>query len=731
MTNTEQILLKRKHMLLIKEGKESATKEKEAMIGSFLSNIQNLGFTFAQKTMTYLMSGTEDAIVGLYGEIVPVLKEMVGADKEYNPMYPNFPEQVMEADKAELFWNAFIHYASFGTLLPEYEEKERFPLIGEYKLTELNVGTEEDMMSIFTNLVASKTSLSNQDKEDMAVFVKETDFAGYLPDEVPLKENCAFLGKLIMENCKDFDPERLNRLFGTPTDVLRLLAALSDGDISLSSAKNIRFRKLKRPERRFVMDLLCGCKKPEEDMFRYRALWVTAGEILHPGEFAKNKKYGNIVNAFRLLRENKKPLFWSGKVEEAIKKGHAKEAIELLKQRPGEFARRLNKLFSIGDSMEVMQNFADVADAVATPVLWQVKEYFAEREESKNGVRVFFPKGNTAKVFTKEEPLPPIHEEECRTMEEICDFALRKQYKERPEMGKVYIDKDLKHYAIPFSQRSAGSAFKMITRGSRIPIEKDKKILRSFIWWTNTERDDRVDVDLSVAVYDDNWKIVRHVSYTNLRDNDFRIVHSGDITNGGKFGGKGVAEFIDMDIDNIAEHGGRYAVVEVYCYNCIPFCKLPCSFGWMERTKLGTGKKFEAKSVQQNMALTADSYIAIPVIIDCKTREVVWADLNCTARSATWGNNLESNLKGATASAYAVVNMKKPSLYDLVFNNAVARGSVTMDRNAADIIFSNDTTKPVVLETTVVDGKEEVKAVEKDVPIITAYDLDYYMGQLL
>jgi len=66
--------------------------------------------------------------------------------------------------------------------------------------------------------------------------------------------------------------------------------------------------------------------------------------------------------------------------------------------------------------------------------------------------------------------------------------------------------------------------------------------------------------------------------------------------------------------------------------------------------------------------------------------------------------------------------------------NAMARGTVVDSRNEADIIFSNDTTIPfeIVVEKDEQTGEEKRVVKDKpEVPIITAYDLDYFMGQLL
>ena len=82
-----------------------------------------------------------------------------------------------------------------------------------------------------------------------------------------------------------------------------------------------------------------------------------------------------------------------------------------------------------------------------------------------------------------------------------------------------------------------------------------------------------------------------------------------------------------------------------------------------------------------------------------------------------------TNFTATLASCYSVVNMTKTNMFDLISLNVAARGDFTTDRNEADIIFDTSTKKPVV---TVNDAE-----VEKDIPIITPYDVDYFMSQLM
>ena len=742
MNATNKILLRRKNLLIVEpiNADYEQTKNEQALVVTMMKNVQSLGFTFSKELFEALSHMNRDELKVFYSDLIPALKELVGADVEYNPMYPNFPTQVAEMDGIELFINAIVHYWSFGTLMPEYEKDERLPLIDVNKMALLSTGNHEDLMEIFKNLVASKTSLSAQDKEDVTTIIKDcADYAKYLPDEIPLKENVALIGKLIIEEAPVKSASAISKYFRTATDVLRLVTALSDGDISL--AGKTKYRNLKRRERRMILDLLANCGNITEDLFRYQYEWIRVAEILHPFEY-NYPRYKNVNKAFDTLRNDKKPLMFGGKVQAAILRKDMKAAADLLKSRPGEFARQLDKVLRDSDNPAyILECFKSVAVEISAPVLLQVRQHFIGRmAETPNPVRVFFPKGNLAKAMSIKNELPAIDKTICQNVAKACRDALIEQYKSKESLGKVYVDEEFKNYLVPFSQRSASSTTKSVVRGSQLPIKSDATAVRAFIWWTNTAKDNgwdegRVDIDLSAAIYDSDWNYVEHVSYTRLRSGKMKAFHSGDITNGGSHKGKGVAEFIDVDIDAVAENG-RYIVFQVYNFTGQNYSTLEnCRFGWMEREDVQSGEIFEPTTVNMVMDVNAEGKTAIPVIFDCVERKFIWCDMNLGIDSSHRGGiNLESNISGVTATCYAMTHLNKPNIYDLAMLNAMARGTVVTDRNEADIIFSNDTTIPfeIVVEKDETTGEEKRVVKDKvDVPIITSFDTDYFMGNLL
>jgi len=82
-----------------------------------------------------------ESLAVFYKQLVKDLRVKVGAHRQFNPMYPNFPEQVMEMSAARLYLNALIHYAT--NRLPAHEKEERPSLADETKLRIVELGSRE------------------------------------------------------------------------------------------------------------------------------------------------------------------------------------------------------------------------------------------------------------------------------------------------------------------------------------------------------------------------------------------------------------------------------------------------------------------------------------------------------------------------------------------------------------------------------------------------------------
>jgi len=688
--NTNEIYMRRRNKVILSEG---TGKVDLTYIATLMKNLENLGYTLSPALVERLSTLDETRLEKFYTSTVTVLKQMVGAHREFSPMYPNFPTQVMEASEAELYVNAIMHYLGdvFGMrIMPEYEKAERMPLADNIKLKVIDLGTEEDFLTIGRAIIGAKSSISETDKADMSWFVKKykkdrNAIASLIPTEVTHKENLTYLTSLLLTEAPEMATEVI-KLYNSATDVLRLATALSDGDVSL--ATNTKFKNFSRPQRKLMMAIIDGMKNATEDMLRYKNRWIRLGERIHPNEY--KGRYDNAVKAFHDIRNNVKVTTFAGKVEEALASGDLTASLKLLKTRGGEMARRLDHLFRIANTRSqqnsVVTEFSKVAEKVATPVLLQVMAHFKHRND-ENDLRVIFPKGNVAKAIALDNELPLLNEKVCEDLVSICETNLKTRFAELDSMGKVYIGEEIDNHLVPFSQRSASKALRTTVRGSRMKMPEGNTI-RFFTWWKDIGGgyNGRVDIDLSAVMYDNDWKYKEHISYTNLRSTTYKAAHSGDITSAPN----GACEFIDIDIDSFVEYGGRYVVMNVLSFTNQPFTDMPeCFAGWMMRQKPKSGEIFDPKTVQDKFDITADTRITIPVILDLVEREVIWADVALKS-NPNYHVNVEGNKKGIAIMGKALTSLKKPTLGELFALHVEARGERVETVEEADLVISMD-----------------------------------------
>ncbi len=671
------IYLRRQRKVYI-EGINSSSRKYAVALNS---NLESLGYTLSPALIKAVSTLSISELCEFYTVLVTDLKDMVGANVDFKPMYPNFPEQVKQASETELYLNAAIHYFGdwIGTrILPHYEKEKREDLNDKIEYKIINFGSEQDFELIFTTLLGAKSSITEADKADVEWFIKEygDDIIRLIPDEIPLKENIALLGGCLIKYTNVFN-EIVIPYIKTATDVLRLAVALSDGDISL--AENIKFKNPTKPQRRLLLTLLENCKNITEDMLRYKDRWKRLGEKLHP--FQYKNVFPKSCEAFDIIRNDKKFSSFNSKIEASLLSKNIDQTLVLLKSRPGEFARRLDNLLRITNNQDdVLKVFEDIASKVSNAVLLQVLTHFKYRNLPRE-IRTFFPKGIVSRAKAIEYNLPNIDEAVCKQVVLICETELIEKYKLLPPLGNVYIDEVLKNYTVPFALRSASKAIKTISRGSKLDLPEGNTI-RFFIWWRDGKH--RTDLDLSAIGLDDNHNHKVDIAYYNLKG--IGGYHSGDITSAPS----GASEFIDIDVELFLKEQIRYVVMCVNSFTSQPFYDLPeCFAGFMVRQFANSGEIYDPKTVENKFDLTANTQLAIPMIIDLLERKVHWTDIGIREHNL-YSNNVANNMRSITIIAKAMTSLVKPNTYDLFNLHLKARGYKVTNITNANTIFALD-----------------------------------------
>lgn len=594
----------------------------------------------------------------------------------------------------------------------------------------------DDLIAAARELVAGfcarRQPMSPTDRDDLTAVVRDVGAAviPWLPERIPVKENLALvMGTLLQVLPPDQVLPVARRMLATATDVMRVVAVWSGADASLAktartvatsaeatgrwhgkTAKRIqdhveyykkhrysggiyalimspRFKpaKIRRPQRRALLAILEGMDRERliEDMLRHRSLWVRLGERLHPHEYAD--RFPNTAAAFAIVRERGPdgalaPAFqtFGARLEAAADQRDAPRMLEVLRERPGELARRLDHVLRLAGAQTtgtVLDALKASVRALATPVLLTLWSRLPTRALPAK-LRVYWPKGQCALGATEPDRRKSLSADAIARGVSIVEAELLRRFAAKPPLADVVIDAAMAQVIVPFNERTASRAAVALPRGSVLAIP-DSKALRLFLHWCQPKGGRTTDVDLSVAFYDGKWKLAGVCSYYQLtqagRGGAVVARSSGDHTSA-PFP-DGASEFVDIDRAAAIAAGFRYAAMVVNAYSGMPFSELErATAGVMLREDLG-GAHFDARTVELAFDLQGENGMYLPLVVDLDHQRLHWLDMYASGQFAF--NNVATSNRDIARIGPAMIDYfaggERPSMRDLALLHAAAR----------------------------------------------------------
>ncbi|MEU1312031.1 MXAN_6230/SCO0854 family RING domain-containing protein [Streptomyces cinnamoneus] len=532
---------------------------------------------------------------------------------------------------------------------------------GPLRLLVLGASRTQDAGAELAGLLARPTPLSPQDREDFTVLLAHAvpGGLGWLPAEVPVRATKALVLGTVL---RDGGPaaaaavrERLPQLLTTATDVLRLLCVWSGGEADLLTVP--RLRSVPRALRRELLSVLDGFAVSAlvEDLRRHPAAWKRAAEVLHP--FEQHARHPRAALAFAALRGTDAAApgalgealrrtaaahpqavsvrggrfvarTWAGRVEAALRAGDPGAAVALLRQRPGELVRRLDQLLRAYGGAEPAPALAGALEHAlprvgSGPLLGAWGALRGRHVPARR--RVFFPRGRVTHAYAADDAREPLAEPLAARVRALLEAELLRRLGRAPRYELAVLDPDLASLAAPFAERASSASLVAVPRGSELPLPEGGTV-RLFLHWTQPGGT-RVDLDLAVVFFDDEWNVTGACDYTELRHGD-AAVHSGDLTSAPA--PDGATEYVDLDLAALGSGGARFAVPVVFSFNDIPFDELPDAFaGFMALPAPGVrDASYDAGSVRQRFDLAGPSRVCVPMIVDLADRRAVWTDVH-------------------------------------------------------------------------------------------------------
>lgn len=679
-------LLEEKNQIDEQSSVETVSLER---VMSFNKNLESLGFSLGKDTIQLMLQSKVDSVATIEDKLIEILSDMSGVQIEKARIfYPNFPEQVMEMEESELYFNAIIHYLSNGKLFPVYNKQERLLVTTDFcNLKIISLGSISDLDKSFKSILYSPIAVNDFDMELVTWYI---NFAAHIKDlmneDIPNKENKSKITNYILE----YRPQLVSCLYSSyksPTDVLRLAVAMSGGDVTLTSKP--QFRCFKRKEKRFFISLLNNCGNLKEDMFKKRSEWLIFGKYLSVNQF---KSYPKVISAFNDLRTNNKPISFYSRVEKAFTLGDLNTIASILKERPGEFARSLNRLIVFAENsekqLEMAKIYGEVVYLVSTNVLWSVISFFKDRDNNEE--RTFILKGIASKSFTVRNNQLPINKHISEYIIKTSMRGLIHHYSKRETIGKVYIDPLMENYKMPMVMRNLSENLVPLATGTKIKFNSNLPVLRLFTYWKDSDFFS-IDIDLSLLALTEDFNELGQCAYYRPKNSSLGIFHSGDV----RSGGSGASEYIDIDTNLCKKVGVRYLVMTVHSFNSQSFCEVPdCFCGIMERKDVTKNGKlaalFDPSTVVNKINLTSSAIQTIPLVFDLKNQEYIWLDMPTYTNHDNYAINLESNTDNIINSVKGILNKTIPSIKEVVELNVRARmGKLVENINEADFIVGN------------------------------------------
>lgn len=639
----------------------------DQVVSTAVSNIQAEcmahGYMLSAECVKCMTGMSLDELNDIADHVSDYFREKFG-DGVYRTLFGNFPQTALSLNSYEFLWHTFLEYLTAGSGHTYSPNPDDTLNDAEYLLLESNVvkdhyimiepGDVDDLAGFVKDLLKANQSMTAADKEIVVWFIEKMPekLFGLKIEDVPFKENQCIL------------MEKLNPR--TATDVLRYAMYKSGGDVTLmpvpkSTDKGwhksapteedlapFRFRNMKRPVRRRIMDMLCnviieaGLPQVLEDMKRYLTRWVRLGEFVHPGEF-KDEKYKAVQTAFDTIRNNPECIeTWNSKVEKCLKAGKVLDAVDLLKRRPGEFARRIDQLLRVTLMSNktqaskdlcvtrIIDGFAEVAPSVSGKVLYEVIEHFWSRKKERP--RRVFAKGSRKAVKLDDSRYCSLDGVTCSL---IIDAAMKGLIARAAENGedmtghKVFISEAMKKIRMPKAMRTASEGTVQPARGSRIPwnATSDADLIRGYLRWYDEKG--TMDFDLAAHLVDENFAEIATVSWnSSYSANDSHgnkyVQFSGDCRM--QRGASG--EYIDVCVSESLRQGIRYVILTACDYNSTGFNAGDCYAGVMVRSQWGTPgeRTWAPESVEDGIRIKTDGKNVILIAIDLKERECILID---------------------------------------------------------------------------------------------------------
>lgn len=590
-------------------------------------NQAEIRFSLAAMFNIRITAGTEL----LQEYMIPQASKIIGT-RVPAAFYKGFPETIRGLSPQTLLIDQLLHYYNtYGmgnfdepghSVFEENIERKIFRESVPVKDFSVITETEaiEKLREYTEDLLSGSRQFSDEQYELVLAYIREFS---YIPEKCGSKNTAIRL--LIDTNQSGFTR------FLSLSDVPKIAEEMNYRSSGKPGLSKLNLKNRDRKLLTAVIDELIAAGKIDlRNCYEKKQVW--SGLLHHIHYKTKDPKGSEFLKAMR-GDENHSAL---SEFEMTLKDKGASAAAEVLVQRKGTGAllRNLDYLLSRCESDDEVQNVIRLIDTDNAIILIQLLSHYYDPPVLRRTFK-FVRHGMQARhQETDAEASRRKTVLAKRDLKKIRD-AIREQLTKvlKDRIGKAYLSPDMKNIAIPLQEGASQGGFGSLTRGSRIPLPKGKKI-RAFTYWEKVN-----DIDLSVIGLDDQLKQYEFSWRTMASNQSEAITFSGDQTSGFRGG----SEFFDVDLQKFRSiHPNIHYLVfcnNIYSSSCSGFDQCVCRAGYMMRDKIDSGEIFEPKTVQSSFTIDCKSRFAYLFGLDLVTNDFLWLNTAQESRSRVAGTN--------------------------------------------------------------------------------------------
>lgn len=722
-----KISLRQNAVFISSEVITNELKEFSETTSVLVANAAKLGFTFSEPLLRAINNSNTNTKI----EILETLKSVLGTNKNWTPLVKgwNVPTGETRLDHIiTLFANAFKIKNGTTLTCGHVIPANTFPLeryngcpfcgtpfefgkIENYgqgsKLKVLELWSEKEMNLFFESLLTSKTALDATQIDSLKVLLEVLT----LPKvTIGMKETLmVVIDELIAQN----QTEKASQFFTSPTDILRYLWFKKTGLLQITEPKTIINRtknnhtnifypaddsiqtkkitqadlklKYSRKECLMVANWLnnLGLKTEAicEMMHPKRGMWVRFIRALRLPEYAKRKGFEKLAELLDVFYTQKYEV-WQGRVNHFRLKSDAENTFELLKQRPGLFARSLfSNMLWFGEE-DTINAFTEVIDKVPARLIFTLNMY-AQNYFDVTMQRSVKPLGGTTKRIPPNQILKLYDENHLEQMklkiEDLCVIAMKKRFSAIENSNKsIYIDPQLFNIPVSIGDRSESiQDLPVALMGTKFPVEGNE--IRLFMQWGKDMPAQHLDMDLSCNIaYEFGSDFC---SFSNLSTTGCN--HSGDIRS---IPNKvGTAEYININLDELTRANAKFVT-----FTCNAYSNGSISpnlvVGWMNskfpmRISEKTGVAYDPSCVQHQVRITQNTTKGLVFgVLDVANREIIWLEM-------TFAGQVVQGLDYKGVQAMLSKLKFKLNIGELLILKAEAQNLEVIDNENADEVY--------------------------------------------